>query len=59
MGTVVARAELTVEAAAIGIHATVMEFRLLVNVELAGVVLRDQPSGTFSRSCPAADRYGT
>jgi hypothetical protein len=32
-----------------------MEFRLLVNVELAGVVLRDQPSGTLIRRCPAGD----
>jgi len=37
--------ELTVGAAATGFPATVMEFRLPVNVELAGLVL-DQPSGT-------------
>jgi hypothetical protein len=51
----VARIELTVGAAAMGIHATLMEFRLLVNVELVGVVLRDQPSGTLIRKCPGAD----
>jgi len=38
-----------------GIHATLMEFRLLVNVELVGVDLRDQPSGTLSARCPAGD----
>jgi hypothetical protein len=54
--TVVERAVLTVGAAAIGIQAAVIEFRLLVNVELEEVVLRDQPSGTLSWKCPAALR---
>jgi hypothetical protein len=57
--TVVARAELTVGALAIGIHAVVMEFRLLVNVDLAGADFRDQPSGTFSWKCPAGEWYVT
>src|ERR1700730_16304977 len=56
---VVAVTELTVGAAAAGFQTTVTEFRLLANVELAGAVVRDQPSGTFTRRCPAADRYGT
>jgi hypothetical protein len=33
----------------------VIEFRLLLNVELDAEVLRDQPSGTRSWKCPAAD----
>jgi hypothetical protein len=57
---VVALTEVTVgAAAAVGFQATLIEFRLLVNVELAGAVVRDQPSGTFRRRCPAADWYGT
>jgi hypothetical protein len=55
---VVERAVLTVGAAAIGIQAAVIEFRLLVNVELAEVVRRDQPSGTLSRKCPFAPWKG-
>jgi hypothetical protein len=54
-GTVVARAALTEGAAAIGIQAAVIEFRLLLKVALDGLLLRDQPSGTRSWKCPAAD----
>src|SRR5260370_34400693 len=57
-GMVVARAELTVGAAAMGIQATEIEFRLLVNVDLACAARRDQPAGPFSRGCPAAGWYG-
>jgi len=53
---VVALTDRTVGAAAIVRQVTVMAFRLLVNVEPAGPVRRDQPSGTFSRRWPAADR---
>ena len=50
-----ARAVATLGADAIGSQAAVIEFRLLLNVELDTAVLRDQPSGTRSWKCPAAD----
>src|SRR5258708_1389262 len=47
-GTVVARAELTVGAAAMGIQGPGVEFRLLVNVERAGVGGGIAPGGLLS-----------
>jgi hypothetical protein len=52
---VVARAALTEGAADIGIQAAVIEFRLLLKAVLDGLLLRDQPSGTRTWKCPAAD----
>src|SRR5260370_12237462 len=56
-GMVVARAELTVGAAAMGIQATEIEFRLIVNVVLACSARRDHPSGHLRRRTPATPFY--
>jgi hypothetical protein len=42
-----------------GCQPMLMEFRLLVNVELLDPVCRDQPSGTFSKRWPAGAGYVT
>jgi hypothetical protein len=56
---VILRAEVTVGPVRMGRHVTAMAFRLLVKVDELAVSRRDQPSGTLSVKCPAAEVNGT